>query len=582
MKRYPLAILCILILVVTAAVVLLARQHTMKLGIQAYTLRSYTYEEALEKASSLGIHYMEIYPGQRIGGGIDDKISHKLDAGIRVKILEMAKNHQITLVSYGVITGHDTQEWEQIFGFAKDLHLISINCQAGPETLDYLSQLSKQTGIKVALHNHPGVPGIIKAENPYADPNVAYKTLQGFGANIGVCADTGHWVRTGFDPVEALHLLRGHIIECHFKDLNQGNMLGKDVPWGTGISKAGCQLAELRKQGFDGVVLAEYENNSPELMENLKRCVTYFEGAMKVPISDLIEGKYLPPGFTSDVETQIHNPEALKSGRWPEPRLLFTEEFTNAEVTPENSWKFDQDILENTGAGSLRTKDSFQNYNLSLEFSCADNTRAKIHLKAVPECTNGQDLYVMIAGGVPTKDQETTASILVGDANSPTNQPICITPTRALPVKAGEWNSLVIKAHDSSLIVYLNQELLNTVSLKSIENASVAPATNTVSSLPKPVAKSETNPFLPPRSTQTSAVASTPANWIATPLPSSKSNSVTMMISGCQFTTSTNMPPSPPIQTVTNNSSAPPLVSKAPIEIISDSTPIKIRFIKIE
>ena len=189
----------------------------------------------------------------------------------------------------------------------------------------------------------------------------------------------------------------------------------------------------------------------------------------------------------------------------------------------------------------------------------------------------------MIAGGVPTKDQETTASVLVGDGSSPTNQLLCLTPTRALPVKAGEWNSLVIKAHDSSLIVYLNQEIMNTVSLKSIESASAAPSTNTASNLPKPVIKNEASPFFLPHHQMPVGVVTT--NSVSqTPIPPTQANLVPTLISGNKFTTSTNMPPSPPSppsQTVTNPLSSP-LVSKAPIEIISDSTPIKIRSLKIE
>jgi|GEM_PF-358997 len=545
-----------------------------QVGIQAYTLRSYTYEQALQKAESLGIHNMEIYPGQKIDASSDLKTSHSLDAAGRAKILQMAKDHGIRLVSYGVVNGRNEADWEQIFGFAKDLNLICINCQATPATLGYLDGLSKKYGIKVALHNHPGIPGIINPGNPYADPNVAYQALQNCGTNIGVCADTGHWVRTGFNPVEALHLLRGHIVELHFKDLDQGNILGKDMPWGTGISHAGEQLAELRSQGFDGIVLAEYENNTPELMENLKKCVTYFQGALTAPLADLVDGAYLPPGFSKDVETQIHNPEALQSGRWPEPQALLAENLSNATVTPANAWKFDKGILLGTGAGTIATKEAFQNYNLSFDFACTDTSRAKVRLKSTPSEFPEQDLDIVIAGGIPTKDTETTGSVLVGKGKSS----VCFTPTRPLPIKSGDWNSLVIKAKGSLLLVYLNHELLNTISLKSFEKAfkitntpapKTAPAVGAVTSVS--LAKPSPSPITMAAHAQATTVAKSVQN-IAT-------NPIVELISATNFTTAT------PLAITTNSplgSISPLFIEKAPITLINDASSIKVRSLKID
>lgn len=45
-----------------------------ELGLQAWTLRKLTLAEAIAKASELGIHTIEAYPGQKLGGGIEGKI----------------------------------------------------------------------------------------------------------------------------------------------------------------------------------------------------------------------------------------------------------------------------------------------------------------------------------------------------------------------------------------------------------------------------------------------------------------------------------------------------------------------------
>ena len=50
---------------------------------------------------------------------------------------------------------------------------------------------------------------------------------------VGACADTGHWKRSGFDPVECMKKLEGRILTFHFKDVKKEGNGYHDVPWGT-------------------------------------------------------------------------------------------------------------------------------------------------------------------------------------------------------------------------------------------------------------------------------------------------------------------------------------------------------------
>jgi sugar phosphate isomerase/epimerase len=93
---------------------------------------------------------------------------------------------------------------------------------------------------------------------------------------MGACADTGHWVRSGLDPVECLKTLQGHVFVLHFKDLNRENRNAHDVPWGTGVGKCKAMMEELKRQGFHGAYCVEYEyhwdNSTPEVAQ----CVKFF------------------------------------------------------------------------------------------------------------------------------------------------------------------------------------------------------------------------------------------------------------------------------------------------------------------
>jgi sugar phosphate isomerase/epimerase len=98
--------------------------------------------------------------------------------------------------------------------------------------------------------------------------------LEGRSKRMGSCSDTGHWPRSGLVPVECLKKLEGHIIELHFKDITDG----VDQPWGTGKGDARAMLAELKRQGFRGLIDVEYEDGAgTKLEDNVARCIAFFD-----------------------------------------------------------------------------------------------------------------------------------------------------------------------------------------------------------------------------------------------------------------------------------------------------------------
>lgn len=106
--------------------------------------------------------------------------------------------------------------------------------------------------------------------------------IKGQSKRIGACADIGHWVRSGLDPVECLKKLEGYVIELHFKDLNEkNNKKAHDVHWGTGISNVDGVTRELKRQRFKGVISVEYEYNWYNSVPDVIASVKYFRNAVK-------------------------------------------------------------------------------------------------------------------------------------------------------------------------------------------------------------------------------------------------------------------------------------------------------------
>jgi sugar phosphate isomerase/epimerase len=267
-----------------------------KVGTQAYSFRMFTLEEALTKADSIGIKYIEGFPGQKIGTGIEGNLDFHMPAAKRDSVLQLLKKKGITMLSYGVVTPSTEADWRQLFEFVKGMGLKQFVSEPDPKFIPLVSQLADQYQVNVAFHNHP-------KPSRYWSPDTLIKYTAGFSKRLGSCADIGHFIRSGLDPIASMKKLEGRIFELHMKDLNekpsaeytafqtslpapgqprpaqgatrpQAPAGPHDVPWGTGISNIKAVLEELKRQNFKGPMFAEYEynwyTNAPEIGQSVK------------------------------------------------------------------------------------------------------------------------------------------------------------------------------------------------------------------------------------------------------------------------------------------------------------------------
>jgi sugar phosphate isomerase/epimerase len=239
-----------------------------RLSCQAWTFRELTVFETLDTLQSLGIRFVEFFPGQKLSKenpvGFDHNASPEVIAAVKDKLNATG----IRAVAYGVVgLGSDEASARKVFEFAKTMGIRSIATEPREEDMPMLDKLAQEYKIGVAIHNHP-------KPSHYWSPETVLKAVAGTSTLVGACADTGHWYRSGIDPVDGLKQLKGRIVALHFKDLNEDK---QDVPFGTGVGNAEGQLRELAAQGFKGTLSIEYERTSgAELVENVRKCVQWF------------------------------------------------------------------------------------------------------------------------------------------------------------------------------------------------------------------------------------------------------------------------------------------------------------------
>lgn len=242
-------------------------------SVQAWTFNRYAAFEAIEKTAEVGAKYIELFPDQRMVAGEESKVGPGMGDEATRRLIEHLEKNRVKAIAYGV-TGipKDVEAARKLFAWAKSLGIEILNTES-VDAIDTIEAMVKEFDMRVGFHNHPK-----RANDPSYqmwDPNYVLGVVKDRDARIGSCADTGHWVRSGIRPVDALRVLQGRVVSSHLKDLHEFAPGGHDVPFGTGVSDVAAILALLRGQGFSGSVSIEYEYDWEGSMPEVAQCVGF-------------------------------------------------------------------------------------------------------------------------------------------------------------------------------------------------------------------------------------------------------------------------------------------------------------------
>jgi sugar phosphate isomerase/epimerase len=237
---------------------------SIRLALQTWSFNKFSFEEAIKFASEMGFKYIEMYPGQKISNGSDGNTHFTTSKENREKIKSILETYQVGLIQYGVVSCKSADEWIQLFEFAREMGIETINSEPEFEYFPLLDSLTNTYGINLAVHNH-AKPTI------YWDPQIVLDQIKNYGPRIGVCGDNGHWMRSGLDPVESLKKVEGRLLGMHLKDMNVFNNLeAHTMSIGTGVLDLSALVAELKRQNFSGVLTIENEYNWENPQDDIK------------------------------------------------------------------------------------------------------------------------------------------------------------------------------------------------------------------------------------------------------------------------------------------------------------------------
>ena len=244
-----------------------------KFGVALWTFHTFNFPESLDKVDSAGIKYIEPNTFHKTGPELKDSLILQLSPAGIDKLKSLIAKKGLHVESIYIVGDSTVSSWVKQFNIAKQFGVKYVTTEPPLDMWDSIDSLAGAYGMKVAIHEH------WKGVSHYWNPDTTLMALKGH-PNFGVCADLGHWPKSGIDPLDAVKKLSGHIIGVHLKDIAAfNNPALKDVPVGTGVINFPAIFEELKKQNFNGYIYIERDaEDQPSNLPSVIQTVQYYNG----------------------------------------------------------------------------------------------------------------------------------------------------------------------------------------------------------------------------------------------------------------------------------------------------------------
>ena len=117
----------------------------------------------------------------------------------------------------------------------------------------------------------------MKDPNEFATPE-SFATAMSYSKYIGVNLDIGHFVAANFDPMAYIEQHHARITNLHLKDRKKDQ--GDNVPWGEGDTPIKEVLQLLRKNKYNIPANIEYEYRGADTIAEVRKCFEYCKTAL--------------------------------------------------------------------------------------------------------------------------------------------------------------------------------------------------------------------------------------------------------------------------------------------------------------
>jgi inosose dehydratase len=242
-----------------------------RVGLQSNVLSAFSpqLEIMAGHIAKLGLHWVEFAHWHYEVTEDADRIS---------EVQALLARHDLRMEAYflGEIKA-DAPQLRRTFEFARRNRVSVLVGQPTEEAFPLLDALVKEFDIKIGVHNYgPGhrfdrISDLVKAVNSW-------------DKRIGFCLDTGHAMRSGENPVEAVRVLGSRLHGVHLRE--HAAVRRDPQPPETIIGEGALDLESfcrtLRNVSFSGPISLEIYYNPKEPLEPLRKSLANLAAAARV------------------------------------------------------------------------------------------------------------------------------------------------------------------------------------------------------------------------------------------------------------------------------------------------------------
>ncbi len=289
-----------------------SKVNGVRIGVQSYSFRTMSLDDAIKAMKDIGIGECELYsghveprsnrppmgppPGAGAGGG-RPQLTPEQQAAQREamqKAAEETKKWRLTVsldhfkdirkkfdaaglvlqaYNYSFNDRFSDEEIDRGFQFAQALGVKIITASSTLSSAKRVAPFADKYKITVAMHGHSNLTD----PNEFAKPE-SFAAAMAMSKYFAVNLDVGHFFAAGYDPVDYIQKNYKRITNLHIKDRKKDN--GPNTVWGEGDTPIKPVLQLLKTKKYNIPANIEFEYRGADTVAEVRKCFAFIKGAL--------------------------------------------------------------------------------------------------------------------------------------------------------------------------------------------------------------------------------------------------------------------------------------------------------------
>ncbi|AIM38173.1 xylose isomerase [Sphingobacterium sp. ML3W] len=243
------------------------KEDGFQLGVAGYSFVNFKLDESLNMMKRMDIKYLCIK---------DFHLPFNSTAAEITDFHDKLEQSGVTGYAVGPIYTKSTKEIDDAFDYANRVGVNLIIGIPNTEDLQYLSNKTKETGIKFGIHNHG------PEDKLYPNATVIFNLIKNLDENVGMCFDMGHDTRDAQDAIKDLEKYHRRIFDIHLKNVTSATADGTTCELGRGVIDIPLFVQALRKVNYTGKCSLEHEKDMEDPLAGMAESAGYFRGVIAI------------------------------------------------------------------------------------------------------------------------------------------------------------------------------------------------------------------------------------------------------------------------------------------------------------